>query len=509
MRKAVTADEMRDLETALGESGIGPDTLIGMAAHSIESAVRDRAPTGRVLVLAGPGNNGRDGLLAARLLQAIGRDVIVFGYRVRDRMGFNGHFIDCEEDEDNRKLREAVPTGGVLIDALLGTGRSRQLDAVLATIVRTCNDHRARDSFALAVDLPTGVDCNTGDVDGDAFQADTTVCMGCVKRGTVLFPGAGFNGSRVVANLCVDATMTDHLEVDLPTPIDIAAMLPVRTTNSNKGSFGRLLFIGGSRDFLGAPVLSATAAYRIGAGLVEVAIPESAHSSVGSGIVEAIFNILSEEDGKIGRSSIEAIELSMSRATAMVVGPGMGFSDATTGVVRKILDLVDSTQVSKVVVDADGLNSLAQITDWWHCPAQLILTPHPGEMSRLTGLSVQDIQSNRLEIARKFARDRNKIVVLKGAGTVVASPWGAASINTTGGPNLATAGTGDVLSGTIGGLLAQGCPPWTAAVAGVYIHGLAGDLARERTGDSGTLSSDLLDLLPVARRSILDYAEVT
>ncbi|GAC1443010.1 MAG: bifunctional ADP-dependent NAD(P)H-hydrate dehydratase/NAD(P)H-hydrate epimerase [Chloroflexota bacterium] len=504
----MTADEMRDLEGSLFQQGVNSDMLIGIAAQSIVRAIQDHAPNGQIIVLAGPGKNGQDGLLAARLMQAAGREVVVFGYRVRDHMGFDGSLQHCDEDEDCDSLRRALPAARVIIDALLGTGRSRKLDHVLATIVRLCNTQRARDSFALAVDVPTGVNCDTGDVDNDTFQADATLCIGCEKRGTALFPGAGYSGAHIVANLGISERMTGHIEVSIPTRSDVAAMLPVRSKNTNKGTFGRLLFIGGSRNFLGAPVLSSSAAYRAGAGLVQIAVPFSVQAAMASRSTEAIFNVLPEEDGHIGREAIGSVTRSIEQASAVIIGPGMGVSESIATLMRSMLDSMATTRFPPTVIDADGLNCLAQISNWWEGPTDLILTPHPGEMARLSGLSVQSIQSDRLGTARTFARKWNKIVVLKGAGTVVAAPSGEVSINSTGGPNLATAGTGDVLSGTIGGLLAQGCSPWRSAVAGVYLHGLAGDLASTKMGDTGTLASDLPDLLPFARLSILDNAEI-
>jgi NAD(P)H-hydrate epimerase len=197
----------------------------------------------------------------------------------------------------------------------------------------------------------------------------------------------------------------------------------------------------------------------------------------------------------------------MEKASSLIFGPGMGHSDATVQAAREFMRVIGELGNKPAVIDADGLNALSDIDTWWSVDAPIVLTPHPGEMSRLTGMSIPDIQRDRLEIARRFATKWRKVVVLKGAATVVAAPSGEVSINSTGGPNLATAGTGDVLSGTIGGLLAQGLAPKEAAIVGVYVHGFAGDILRETHGDAGTIASDLWTALPVARRAILEEAE--
>jgi NAD(P)H-hydrate epimerase len=295
--------------------------------------------------------------------------------------------------------------------------------------------------------------------------------------------------------------------VHVPEVGDIGKLLPARGSNTNKGSFGRVLFVGGSRDFLGAPALSSIAAYRAGAGLVEVATLPSVQQNVAAHALEPIFAPLPEEDGRISPGAEPHIRDRLQQASALVYGPGMGLSESTVRLTHHILSMVGRAKLRGAVIDADGLNALAQIDRWWEVEAPLVLTPHPGEMGRLTGLSVPEVQRDRVRLAQGKAREWGKVVVLKGAGTVVASPSGTVAINLTGGPNLASAGTGDVLSGIIGGLLAQGCPPWEAAVAGVYLHGRAGDELREKYGDAGTLAGDLLPVIPLVRRSILEEAE--
>jgi NAD(P)H-hydrate epimerase len=347
------------------------------------------------------------------------------------------------------------------------------------------------------------VNADTGAVPGEAFRATLTVAMGFLKVGNVVFPGAEYCGEIRVEDVGIPAQLAKSVQVSVPTDGDIASLLPTRSATSNKGSGGRLLVIGGSRDFVGAPALASLAAYRAGAGLVEVAVPESIEPTVGGHILEAIYRPLQEEDGQIAPDAIAAVETGMERAAALALGPGMGLSSSTVQFTQAVLRALAKAPPKHALIDADGLNALSKLGEWWKTKTPIVLTPHPGEMSRLTGLPIAEIQSDRLGVARRYAAEWEKIVVLKGAGTVVADPSGEAVVNPTGGPNLATAGTGDVLSGVIGGLLAQGVRPFPAAVAGVYIHGRAGDLLRAEHGDVGTLAGDLLGMLPRARLSIL------
>jgi NAD(P)H-hydrate epimerase len=346
------------------------------------------------------------------------------------------------------------------------------------------------------------VDADTGKVLGPVFEADATICMGFPKRGTVLYPGAAHAGRILVAGLGIDPGLAGEVCVNMNRDQEIDHLLPARSPDGNKGASGRLLSIGGSADFVGAPMLVALSAYRAGAGLVEVAIPASIRDSVAAHALEPIYSLLDEDGGKIAPAAVESLEEPAGRARAVTIGPGMGLSDGTVEFMRTLLPSLRDAGAERVLIDADGLNALARIDGWWKHAPPCILTPHPGEMSRLTGKTVDEIQSNRIETARAYSDRWHAVVVLKGAGTVIARPDGEVTVNTTGGPNLATAGTGDVLSGIIGGLLAQGCPLYEAGVVGAYLHGRAGDLIRGRRGDSGTVAGDLLDAITAARRSL-------
>jgi len=504
--KVVTADEMRQIEQECVREGTSLEALMERAGNAVAQAAARASAGGQILILAGPGNNGGDGLIAANVLRQRGYRVVVHSFRRKDLMGYTGHVIEAESDESQVMLRSVARESHVIVDALLGIGSTRPPEGLLRDILRTINEHRSAGSRAIAVDIPTGVDSDTGAISSDAFQADQSLCMGFLKYGVVLHPGAEYAGKAEVIDVGIAAHLADRIKVFVPADDFIARLLPKRPAASNKGVSGRLMVVAGSHNYMGAPALVSVAAYRAGAGLVEAAVPRLVQQSVAAHVLEAIFRPLPETDGRISMDGLPDILEGLALAKSVVYGPGMGLSEVTVALTERFLTMLERAD-KPALIDADGLNALAQTPDWWTVTADLILTPHPGEMARLTGLSVEQVQSDRPGIALRHAAKWRKIVVLKGAGTVVAAPDGTAAINPTGGSNLATAGTGDVLSGIIGGLLAQGCTAFDAAVAGTYLHGRAGDLLRAELGDAGTLAGDLVAKLPMARLTILNQIE--
>jgi len=493
---------MRAIEETAGRLGLPIPRLIERAGRAVDSAARDLAPVGPALILAGPGNNGSDGLTAARRMHGRGESVTVYAFRRPDLSGYAGPYVRAEDDETGERLRRLLGRSAVVIDALLGTGQSRPAEGALARILDTVEDARSDARQYIAVDIPTGVDADSGRVLGPVFRAGATICMGFLKRGVVTYPGATYAGRLLIAGLGIDPSLAPTVGVQIHGDGDIMSVLPYRSAEGNKGSSGRLLSIGGSADFVGAPTLVALGAYRAGAGLVEVAIPAAIRDAVSAHAFEPVYRLLPDDQGRIAPPAADALVDAAERARAIALGPGMGLSDGTVDFVRRLMHSLRDAGPRAVLVDADGLNALARIDKWWDVDLPRILTPHPGEMARLTEKSIQEIQTDRIGVAREYAARWNSVVVLKGAGTVVAEPNGDVTVNTTGGPNLATAGTGDVLSGIIGGLLAQGCSLGDAAVAGVYIHGRAGDIVRSRRGDAGTVASDLLGAVTAARLSL-------
>ena len=507
--KILTGDEMRRIEDTMVQRGTPLDALMRRAGTAVGKRAQSLARGELTLILTGPGNNGGDGLVAATYLAEAGDPAVVYTFRRTDTMDFDGLVIAAEEDTDQARLTHLMRSSRVVVDALLGIGQTRPPEGTLATILRCADENVRAGTTRLAVDIPTGVDTDTGAVAGVAFRADHTLCMSFLKRGVVLHPGAEYAGFVEVVDIGIPPDLAGAVAVSQPSDADVARLLPQRRPDSNKGTYGRLVIIGGSRNFLGAPALAALAAYRIGAGLVELAVTPYVQQSVAAHLLEPVFSPLPEDDGKISTDALPLIAHLLERASACVFGPGMGLSDGTILLTRQVLDAMASSGIRGAVVDADALNALARVPDWWHVDVPLVLTPHPGEMARRTGEEIKTIQSDRIGTARRYAEKWNKTVVLNGTRTVVAAPSGEIVLNPTGGPNLATAGTGDVLSGAIGGLLAQGCTPFDAAVVGAYLHGRAGDIRRSEYGDAGTVAGDVAMSLPAARLSVLQAEEAS
>jgi ADP-dependent NAD(P)H-hydrate dehydratase / NAD(P)H-hydrate epimerase len=502
--RVVSSEQMRALEHSVIRGDITEDRLMQRAGAAVARYAGELAGRGLIVVLVGPGNNGGDGLVAAEHLSRSGRSVIAYTFRRDTPSTLPFLVVRSDGDENLDALESLLCKSSLVVDALLGTGQSRPVSGPLAEIVGCANASRLAGRTSLAVDISTGISADTGDVLGSAFRADVTLSMAFPKRGSILYPGAAYAGKVRVVDIGIASQPSRDSEIFVPAPEDIARLLPLRPPDSNKGSFGRVLLVGGSRSFLGAPVLSSTAAYRIGAGLVEVGTPLLVELAIAAQVPEPIFRRLPEEEGKLSVASLPDISAALQRSDALIFGPGMGLSDQTVHLAQGVLDAVSTAKINGAVFDADGLNALSRIPRWWQAVQSLVVTPHPGEMSRLTGLAIEEVQRDRLAVARDHARIWGQVVVLKGAGTVVAAPDGSTWINPTGAANLATAGTGDVLSGIIGGLIAQGCSPADAARAGVYLHGLAGDMLAKELGDAGTLAADLLDRIPYGRRRILE-----
>jgi ADP-dependent NAD(P)H-hydrate dehydratase / NAD(P)H-hydrate epimerase len=497
--KVLTSQQMRTVESRALASGMTVQTLMERAGTAVAAAVPDNGRP--ILVLVGPGNNGGDGVIAARILAASGRSVTVYTYRRESPTETQFSTFQAADDVDGTQLSGYVASAGTIIDALLGIGQNRQPDEPLAAILHIV-DRKGGGAYRIAADIPTGVCADTGEVFDVAFRADVTICMGYLKCGNVVYPGAELGGEVRLSGLGLESVEAQEYAAVLPTASEIASILPGRKKDSNKGGSGRLLLIGGSRRFHGAPVLCASGAYRVGAGLVEVGTVAEVRQTFAASLVEAIFLPLPEVDGGILSTAIDPIREALARAKAIVYGPGLGLDAQTQALTIAIHDMLAESGVP-AVIDADGLNALACQPDWWNKAANVVLTPHPGEMSRLTGMEIAAIQRDRLGVASRYAREWGAVVVLKGAGTVVASPSVSPIVNPTGSSNLATAGTGDVLSGIIGGLLAQGAAPFEAAVAGVFLHGLAGDMVRETLVDAGTMASDLPAWVPRARMRVM------
>ncbi len=520
MSKLVTAEQMRALEAAAVEAGTSERELMAAAglAAAQETWMALGATEGRpILVLAGGGNNGGDALVAAIHLAEWGGAVFVYLTEARgDDDSEYRAVVEAEiptlpasEDDDYAQLEALLSRASLVIDGLLGTGaqpRERPVEGVVAAILGRLRAAREAPPPVqiVALDLPSGVDADTGFADPLAVDCDITVTFGFAKVG--LFAGAGrrLAGRVVPVDIGLPAGAADALTVEELRLRDLKAAMPERSDDAHKGTFGTAVVAAGSRRYPGAARLAAEAAARSGAGLVTLAAPEAIQPLLVHGLPDATHEPLpSTEEAQVdGHEAARVLlrSLRASGAEALLVGPGLGRAAEVTAFVEGLLaGLEQAEELRAIVIDADGLNALTELTGWDAAPTPRVLTPHPGEMARLLGTSAPDVQDNRLAAARDYAEATRSVVVLKGPGTIVAAPDGRMRISEAANAMLASAGTGDVLAGLIVGLLAQGLQPFDAASAGVYVHAAAGRRVADDLGTAGGIAQDLLGQLPAAR----------
>ena len=511
--KIVTPDEMRRLEQEASRFGLSTDDLMERAglAIAMETALALGAAAGkRILVLVGPGNNGGDGLVAARHLAR--RGALVTLYLVSERREDDTKLrlaldeeavpVNADTDEGYRYLERALNSADAVLDSVLGTGRTRPLQGSIRKIMTRLSK---RKGLLIAVDVPTGVDAGTGQADPATPRADLTLALGFPKVGHFLFPAAERVGNLKVLDIGIPQMAAQDVALEMLTPSWVRDKLPRRPLEGHKGTFGHTLIIGGSANYPGAACLATEAALRSGAGLVTLAAPQSIQSILASRLTEAIR--LPLPDGGLQRMTPQAVPTlkeALPQYTSLAIGCGMGRSNEAIEFLEMAL-LSQPRPTQPLVVDADGLNNLSQIDNWWtRLKTPAILTPHPGEMSRLTGLSTTEVQARRIDTAREWSSIWGKVVVLKGAFTVVAAPSGHCWIAPFAKPILATGGTGDVLTGIIAGLLAQGMSPEHAATCGVYLHGAAAESLKEAYGDRGAKATDIIDALPRVTKELIE-----
>ncbi len=497
------------------EIGLPGAVLMENAGAAVAEAVRRRYGHSRKLVvLCGKGNNGGDGFVVARRLQDLGAVAYLVGARgdVRgdalihmgayERSG--GRLVEVVDGTAWQSVRRDVVTADVVVDALLGTGLRQEPSGLVGQIVREMEAARRAGGVAVvAVDVPSGVSSDTGEVPWEALGADLTVTFAAPKYGHVLPPACDKIGELLVADIGIPraAVEASGPRLFLTEPADALRAFPGRAPAAHKGAFGHVLLVAGSVGKTGAAILSGLGALRTGAGLVTVATAAPAQATVAAGRPELMTEPLPV--GADGRLSGDAVSraIALARACdAVVLGPGLGQDGATRDFVREFVRRV----TGPLLVDADGLNALSasprvpSAVDLLRREGPTVVTPHPGEMARLDGVTTPEVQRRRLETARAFAVATGAHVVLKGHRTLTADATGRAAVNATGNPGMATGGTGDVLAGIIGALLARGVDAWVASTAGVFLHGLAGDVAVERMGPDALVAGDLIDALPAA-----------
>jgi NAD(P)H-hydrate epimerase len=509
--KLVTSEQMRALEQRAVEAGSTLDELMDAAGLAVAQEVwlsLGVVAGRRVLVLVGPGNNGADGLVAARHLAEWEADVAVYMLSARDDEKLalvrerNVPIFVAPEDDGYETLQEALDGAEVVIDALLGIGRSRPIEGAMAQILERLAkaSGRARPPQIIAVDVPTGVDADSGAADALAVHADMTITFGLAKVGLYTLPGSEYAGTVQVIDIGIPKEAAREVPVELIDAPWVRERLPPRPAASNKGTFGRVMCVAGSANYPGAARLSSEACYRAGAGLVTLACADALRDIVATSTPEVTYLPLGDPSALTAGTARMIID-ALSGYDVLLLGPGLSLADGVReGVIEMLSHLPGGMRAC--VIDADGLNALAKSDGWANVRVPLVLTPHPGEMSRLLGTTIDDVQRDRLGVALAAAKRWGQVVVLKGAHTVIAAPDGRAAISPHATPLLATAGTGDVLAGAIAGLVAQGMPPFEAAACGVYVHGVAAEECGEDIGDRGLLASDLLPALPRAIRTV-------
>lgn len=517
--RIVTAAQMRSLEEEAFARGVEAPALMQQAGAGVAQVVRERAPVGaRVVVLLGPGNNGGDGVIAARTLAGEGYRVAVWSVARRADLEPPGRH-SMTEIEDLSGLRAALAEADIVVDALLGTGARPGLPEQMAAAARMVNSETRGAARVIALDVPTGVDATTGEADPDAIRAHVTATLGSPKRGCFVPPGNRYAGTVVV----IDLGLGEPSEPgpSMTTDDDVRARMPRRAADAHKSDVGTLLVVAGAPTYIGAPGFVAEAAMRAGAGLATLAVPRGIVGALAVTVREATLLPLPEETDR----ALKQIKESVKRFTAAVIGPGLGREEETEQFLARLLGIAQARarphlgfgapsaasarettlpEDLPILFDADGLNWLSGIERWWEqITHPLILTPHPGEMARLAKMETEAVTRDPWAVATEHAARWGHVVVLKGGPTVVAAPDGRLWAAPGGNAGLATGGTGDVLSGIIGGLLAQGLSPLDAAVAGVHLGWRAADQAVKAVGTYGLIARDLFPAIASALHAIM------
>jgi NAD(P)H-hydrate epimerase len=541
LAKIVTVEQMRAIEKAADASGLTYDLMMENAGRAIAEAVQDQWPylTGmKVLILVGTGNNGGDGLVAGHYLAQEGSKVKAYLTRERSEEDMNfarlsesaSQITGLEQDSDFEELREMVREADMVIDAVLGTGFQLPIKGAAKAVLEAVKDelsHRDAAPLIVAVDCPSGLDCDSGEMAQETLVCDLTVTLAAAKPGLLTFPGAETVGKLVVADIGINPDQDEMAAValEITTANSVKGLLPPRPRDAHKGTFGRALIVAGSINYPGAAVLAGLGAYRVGAGLVTLAVPGAIQSMLVSQLPEATWVVLPHEMGVIAEGSAAILMQEIAATQAMLLGPGFGQDQATEaflerfltdagGVSRGAMGFLQSEKRSRepialppCVIDADGLKLLKRIPNWPDLlPKPSVLTPHPGEMSVMTDVPKDEIQADRVKSAIHWAERWGHVVVLKGAFTVIAAPDGRISVLPFATPALARAGTGDVLAGAIVGFEAQGLPAYEAAVLGAFVHGWAGELAAETLGTTssvlaGEISESMIEVMAELTRS--------
>jgi NAD(P)H-hydrate epimerase len=533
MVKLFSVNEMQALEKEADASGLTYELMMENAGNSLAEEIKiaySQIINRKIIALVGSGNNGGDALVALALLSLSKWET--YAYIVKKRaeddplvkalLKNGGQVILIDDDNHYSHLKELLNTCSILLDGIFGTGIKLPLKedmSKILSIIKQNIEEKAEKIHVVAVDCPSGVDCETGEASGATIPAELTITMAGIKNGLIKFPAAKLTGELHIGSIGPIDDLNaykNNLKFILTSDI-IKNYLPQRPMDAHKGTFGTALIIAGSVNYTGAALLAGMAAYRSGAGLVTLAVPAPLHEALSGQLPEATWILLPHEMGVISPDAVRVVRQNIARTTAILVGPGFGLEDPTRDFVLKLFTEGNSKKQEEmgfirnkssasenpmaqkpIIIDADGLKLISKVNGWAELiSAPAILTPHPGEMSILTGLSIEEIQENRLEIAEKYSKKWGHIVVLKGAFTIIAAPDGQLAVVPIATSALARAGTGDVLAGLIVGLRAQGVKAFEAACAGSWIHATAGVLAAKRLGTTASvIASDVLNAVP-------------
>ena len=532
--KLVTVPEMLAIEKEADANGLSYAEMMENAGSDLADVILELFGNDEELIaigLVGPGNNGGDTLVALEHLANHGWNTRAYLVKrkadeyVKRLEKAGGEILDAGQDESFVTLAAFIETSDLLLDGLLGTGIKLPLKKDVADLLAAVNDVLElleEPPYVVAVDCPSGVDSDTGEAADECVPANITVTMAAVKQGLLKLPAFELLGDLVTVGIGLpeDLSALEAVKTEVADEMLVSGLLPERPLDAHKGTFGTALIAAGSSNYTGAALLSGEAAYRVGAGLVTMAIPAMLHSALAGLLPEATWSLLPHERGVIAREAAEVLKKNFERASALLVGPGFGTEETTQEFMRNLLtkettpkksagrigflqEQGDKKEASAgflppMVIDADGLKLLAKIENWHKLlPSPAVLTPHPGEMAVLTGLTTEEIQNDRINIATKYTQEWGHVVVLKGAFTVIAAPNGDATVIPVASPALARAGTGDVLAGLIVGLMAQGLDAYDSAVAGAWVHAQAGLIAADAYGSTASvLAGDVLEAVP-------------
>jgi len=503
MIKVCTAAQMRTIDRLAEELGSVPSiVLMENAAISCVGEILKTDKIKSAAIFCGKGNNGGDGLAIARHLKAKGLNVCVYlvcgsdfygdaliNYEIISKLG-----ITIIELDDTDFLGMQIKNFDIIVDAIFGTGIHGEITDLARDVINEINNNS---KYTLSVDIPSGINADTGEICGICIKADKTVTFAAYKRGLLLFPGADFCGEIVVKDISIPEYIINgqNININIIDKKFVDKIIPSRVRNSHKGDYGKVLIIGGSEGLSGAVCLAANACVRSGAGLVTVAVPSSINTIIETKLTEPMSLPLPDLDGKLDKSSIDILKNIINNFDSCLFGPGIGRSDDIVQILTELL------KVSKIpmIIDADGLYALSQNPAMLDsCNCSLILTPHEMEMSRISGFGIDYIGDNRIEVSHEYSTQNGITLILKGPHTIVTSPCGEQYINISGNCGMATGGSGDVLAGIISAFVARGISDVHASCIGVYTHGIAGDIAALEKGYDSLIPSDIINHIPNA-----------